>query len=473
MIAFDVFLITGAVVLLCIVNWRAGVLATFALGFALDPMRKLVEGEPLYFSALVLLLVAATLIGSRVRKIPISLLPIFAWNSALRVPLILFLLLVVIQSAAAYAKTGNTLIALIGLMAYLAPIPGVLLGFAYARSTEDVTKAVRWYVACVAVMAAGIYLSRVGYDWDVLDAVGVGLVAYSPTGQRLDLASGFFRTPEIAAWHIAMATCFLIMLFLSHRRLLAHVWATGALGLYFVVALLFTGRRKGIVEIAVFLLALLVMIAYFRRRALKTALLLGVVCLATVGVFAVTQLGETLAIASYYQRGTNIGSADAERYQRMSVSALKFVIRRNGWLGAGAGTASQGAQYFGGGSQLVGHAAEGGLGKVLAELGVAGLVGLLLLGVAISHHVWTIAGEASQGGHQRAHYAYAAIAFLFSNAVLFAVAHQVFGDPLVLYVIGFVLGMALAIPYMREGGPLPPRSRRPRRQANTPVGPLR
>jgi len=470
MIAFDVFLITGATVLLCIAHWRAGLIAILALGFALDPLRKLVEGEPLYFSGLVFVLVAATLVGSRVRKVRLSLRPIFAWNSALRVPLILFLLLVVIQSAAAFARTGSAVIALIGLIAYMAPIPGVLLGYAYARSTADVTKLVQWYVGLAAVMTAGVYLSRFGYDWDVLGAVGVGLVAYSPTGQRLQLASGFFRTPEVAAWHTAMATCLVIMLFLSRRRLLAHVWSTSALGLYFVIALMFTGRRKGIVEIALFVVAYLLLIAYFRRRALKTALLLAAVCLATVAVVAVTQIGDALGIASYYARGTDIGMTEADRYQRMSVGALRFVIRRNGWLGAGAGTGSQGAQYFGGGSSLVGRSSEGGVGKVVAELGVPGLVALLLLGVTAARHLWTIAREASRRGHRKAHYAYGLIAFLFANAVLFAVAHQIFGDPLVLYVIGVVFGMALAVPHMREGAPPPPRERSAPREAPTPAG---
>lgn len=470
MIAFDVFLITGAVVLLCLADWRAGVLATVTLGLAFDPMRKLVAGEPLYFSVLVFVLVAATLLGSRFRHVPLSLRPIFRWNAALRVPLLLFLLLILIQCGTAYARTGSVIIPLIGLVAYLAPVPGVLLGYAYARSTWDVTRLVHWYVGCVAVMATGIYLSRLGYEWEIFKSVGEGLVAYTPTGQRLELASGLFRTPEIAAWHVAMATCFTIMLFLARRRLLSHLWGTGALALYFGVALLFTGRRKGIVEIAVFVLANLGMIAYFRKRALKTALLLGSVCLVTAGVLAMTEIGDTLGVAGYYERGASIGSADAERYRRFSTGAVWLVIRRNGWLGAGAGTASQGAQYFGGGARLVGRAAEGGLGKVVAELGVPGLVGLLLIGIATVHHLWTVAREASRGGHRRAEYAYGMIAFLCANAVLFVVAHQVFGDPLVLFMIGFALGMAFAIPHMREGPPLSRGGRGARHSAAVPAG---
>jgi hypothetical protein len=106
----------------------------------------------------------------------------------------------------------------------------------------------------------------------------------------------------------------------------------------------------------------------------------------------------------------------------------------------------------------VGKASEGGLGKVVAELGVPGLALLIVLGIAICHHLWKVAREAGRGGQRRAHYAYGMIAFLVANAVMFAVAHQVFGDPLVLYVIGLALGIAFAVPEMREGS----RSRAPK-----------
>ncbi|HET9334701.1 MAG TPA: hypothetical protein VFQ21_14085 [Gemmatimonadota bacterium] len=451
MIAFDVFLIAGAVVLLCLAHWRAGVLAILVMGFALDPMRKLVPGEPLFFSVLVFVVVAATMIGMRVRGVRLSLKPILTWNPTLRVPLLLFVLLVVFQSLAAFLRTGSAPIAVIGLVAYLAPIPGVLIGYSYARSTADVKRVVMWYVVGVAIMTTGIYLSRSGYEWKVLKAVGVGLVAFTPTGERLTLASGFFRTPEIAAWHVAMATCFVIMLFLSRRRIAAYILPTIVGMLYFVVALLLTGRRKGLVEVAVFVLAYLTLIAFFRRRSIRTAVVLAAATVASIGIVLVTEIGATLDLSGYYERGTNIGATEAERYQRMSVGALKYVIQRNGWLGAGAGTGSQGAQYFGGGSRLVGMASEGGLGKVLAELGVPGLVLLFWLGIAISLRLWKVARSASRGGQRRVHYAYGMGAFLFANAVMFAVAHQVFGDPLVLYVIGLALGVAFAVPDMREG----------------------
>jgi hypothetical protein len=471
MIAADVFVITGALALLCLARWRVGILVTLLFGFGLDAMRKLVPGEPLYFSVLVFVLVAATLLGARRRGISLTLRPIFARGSVLRVPLILFLLLIAIQSVAGFARTGSPFIALIGLVAYLAPIPGVVLGYAYARRTSDVRKLMRWYVGGVAVMAAGIYLARAGYDWKVLDAVGSGLVAYSPTGQRLDLASGFFRAPEVAAWHTAMATCFLLVLFLSRRKIIAHIWPTAALGLYFLAALVFTGRRKGLVEIGLFVLAYLFFLVRFRKKAFKTALVLGALCVSAIALVTVTDLGNALGISPYYERGASIGVEEADRYRRFTTRALWFTIQRNGWLGAGAGTGSQGAQYFGGGQLLVGQSAEGGLGKVAAELGVPGLLLLPALVIATAVHLWKIARRAGRGGYRRAHYAYGLIAFLFANAVMFAVAHQIFGDPLVLYMIGLVLGMAFAIPGMWGGAPPRRRERPPAAEPSTKLAP--
>ncbi|HJU87239.1 MAG TPA: hypothetical protein VJ788_07735, partial [Gemmatimonadota bacterium] len=107
MIAWDVLVVAGTLALVCAVHWRAGVVVTLLFGLALDAMRKLVPGEPLWLNVLVFALVGATLLGARLRGVPLTLRPLFARGSVLRVPLILFLLLVGIQSVAAVAKTGS------------------------------------------------------------------------------------------------------------------------------------------------------------------------------------------------------------------------------------------------------------------------------------------------------------------------------------------------------------------------------
>ena len=94
-----------------------------------------------------------------------------------------------------------------------------------------------------------------------------------------------------------------------------------------------------------------------------------------------------------------------------------------------------------------------------------GLILLLAIGVALGRCLWgwpaRPAGRISAGP-----LAYGLMAFLFANAVMYAAAHQIYGDPLVLCMIGFVLGMAFAVPSMREGAPHRLRERRPRREAS-------
>ena len=81
MIAWDIVLITGALALVCVAHWRAGVIVTLLFGLGLDPLRKLVPGEPLFLSVLVFALVGATLLGARLRGVQLTLRPLFARGS--------------------------------------------------------------------------------------------------------------------------------------------------------------------------------------------------------------------------------------------------------------------------------------------------------------------------------------------------------------------------------------------------------
>jgi len=127
------------------------------------------------------------------------------------------------------------------------------------------------------------------------------------------------------------------------------------------------------------------------------------------------------------------------------------VIARNGILGSGAGTGSQGAQHFGGGSNIVGSAAEGGLGKVLAELGVPGLLLLLWLVISFARYIWSIILYVTRERDvdpSLAKLVFGLVAFLMTNAFVYTIAHQAYGDPFVLIILGFFLGFVMATPKM-------------------------
>ena len=226
---------------LCLHDPRAGLLLTMLAGFAQEPLRKVVPGEPLYLTVLAVIFVAATLTGLWMRGAPLNLRMLYAHNPLLRTPLLAFIGLVLIQSMIAFVKTGNPVIAGIGLLAYLTPFATILLGYYLMRSEEDFRRYARFYVVACLLMISGVYLSVLGFDWQVLKAVGVGLFAYAPEGGILDLHSGFFRGSELAGWHGAAGICLLILLFVVWKQgWSGKSWFTGLLIMFVVVAIVFT-----------------------------------------------------------------------------------------------------------------------------------------------------------------------------------------------------------------------------------------
>ena len=156
----------------------------------------------------------------------------------------------------------------------------------------------------------------------------------------------------------------------------------------------------------------------------------------------------------YFQREASVRQEAPERFYNMTIGSFRWVIAQNGILGSGAGTGSQGAQHFGGGSDIVGGAAEGGLGKILAELGLPGLGLFLWMGTALFRYFWRLMASFKRDEPIRARLFYGVISFLLANAAVFVTAHQVFGDPFVLVIIGWLLGFVLAIPGFKDRAPV-------------------
>ena len=435
---------------ICLLNWRAGFCLCLVAGFFQDPIRKVIPEQPVYFTALVVAFVAMTLVGAYLHGIQISFRPIHAWNGILRTPLNLFIILVLIQGSVAFIKTGNLVIAGIGLIAYLSPLPAVLLGYHFGRSEQAIASFIKVYLVICLAMLSGIYLSYVGYDWKLLESVGEGLTAFSPSGDKLELLPGFLRSPEIAAWHAATSICMIILLS-SLRRQGSSMWVAGVMVLFLGGALLLTGRRKFLAEIVLFACAYCLLLIWFRKGVTQyVVLLVGgmfVACLA----YAYLPSGEFKSeMSSYSERGASVQGDAMDRATLMTVDSFQWVVAQNGILGAGAGTGSQGAQHFGGGSELVGGAAEGGLAKVLAELGVPGLLLLCWLVISLVRYIFSVLVYIGNGDPSLTKLTIGITAFLAANAPVYAIAHQVFGDPFVLTILGMLLGFIMAMPRVQK-----------------------
>ena len=456
MTEYEVFGLLLIVMGLSFVNWRLGVLICLYVGFIQDPLRKLLPGEPVYMTVMVGAPLLMTMLGAHLRRVSLTFRPLHAWKDVLRTPLNFFVLLVLLQSAAAFFRTGNPIIGAIGALSYLAPFPAILLGYQFSRNKRDISRVIKVYMAVSILMVPGVYLAYAGYDWPVLKQVGEGLFIYSLQKGRLDLFAGFLRSPEIAAWHAATAACLLFLVALAVRGKTYLKWGAGFLVPALLGAILLTGRRKFLVEVLLFMSLYALFLILFARTSIKSAALARSALLLTAGLgvasvvfmFIVTD-NVADEMTPYYERGVSVRNDITDRVSGMTVGSFELVIAENGFLGSGAGTGSQGVQHFG--KQTTGVNAEGGLSKVLAELGVPGLLLLLWLGIGFVRYLWSIASFVTSDREvdpALSRLVFGLVALLISNGFLYIVAHQIFGDPFVLIVLGFFLGFVMATPKM-------------------------
>jgi hypothetical protein len=372
------------------------------------------------------------------------------WNVRLKNVAIAFVLLVILQCFASFAYTGSIVLAGIGFMAYLSPFPALQMSYSFAVHSKRIYSFLGLYLALNFVMATGIYLSLLGFDWAILRTVGDELMVYSIAEGARALPSGFYRVPEVAAWHCASGACLALAIGLSNRRQ-TILWFCAALALFFFGAVLLTGRRKFLVEIAIFLPIVLMLFYKFKLGSAKY--LSGVLVATVIGVgLAASGIATDDTVSSFrganlrgQERGETVQGELFDRVYLMTIETFPYIVERNGIFGSGAGSGSQGAQYFGGGDELVGAAAEGGLGKILAEVGIPGLLIFIWLGIKIISYVWKTLDQVSKGDPSIARLTMGLAAFLAANGMVFVTAHQVYGDLFVLLIIGFVLGFIFAI----------------------------
>jgi len=433
-------------VLACLANGRVGIGLCLAFGMLMDPVRKVATGQPVWMSGVVAGLAAATFAGVWLRGDARPFADVRARFPALGTALGVGLLWVLIEAARGYVLTGSLAVAAIGLVAYAAPAMAFLVAYAVLRTPADFERFARLYLAGVAVMLAASFLSHLGTRHVLLDQVGLGLHIHAD-GRTIDARGGLFRGLEMAGWHAAAALGLLFVLGVAARRR-ASIWLLLPAGLSLVYGLLASARRKYIVQLVAFL-ALWAALGWLYRRSRQAGAWAALGVIATGVAFVSVDPSPTTARRERPNGGLRRLEqleGDSSRVKYLAVTALADVYQQNGFLGSGAGTASQGAQYFGAGNnRIVGFAGEGGLGKVLGELGVPGLfllgwLGIAFLGAALS------AVSAAEARHPGApDVATGVLALLGSNVAVFVIAHQVFGDPFVLVTLGLLAGGLLRL----------------------------
>lgn len=434
-------------VLLALTNWRYAFLAALVAGFAQDPIRKELAGQPVEMVVFCALALGFALLGAMARFGMVTLKPMAGSHPRTRTILRLFLVYVILQAGLALLRFNSVMVPVIGMLAYLMPIPALWLAYNYVRDVSDIQRFLRLYVVLGLVVSIGIYMSAAGWQSNLLEPVGGDRLIFDRVAGIVEAHGGFMRTAEIGAWHAAAVACMAIILAVALGGALTRILTPVAV-LYALYAAVLTGRRKVLAVIIIFVCIYGLGLYYFSRRSSRR----GTAVVALVAVFilvgAMTMAPELAGMSPHMARSSTVLTDAWERLSSLGLASISWGLQAGGFFGLGTGAGAQGTQHFGDGAAVVvGGAAEGGLGKITAELGLPGLILTIACAWLVAKQVRrAIAAAAQSGDPVLLRLTLGLLAFVAANVPVFVGASQVYGDPFVLILLGSVLGFVLAAP---------------------------
>lgn len=445
-------IITVAIALLALTDWRRALLAVILVGVLQDALRKLTPEAPAFYivwsTAVYLTVVAIAMLS---RSLPL-LETIYLHDRKVRNAWIAFFVLIALQLLNALVRTGNPVVPLFGAVFYLGPPLAMLVACAYFSGERQLRRFLGLYVLVFLPACLTVYLSPVFQGaWPVLRDVGTftGTQLYIyDVGTILESFSGVLRTGEIAAWHAATAAIFLITLSFTARRR-RHWFLTTILVVLMIGVIVMTGRRKMLMALSVFFVVQWALLAWLRKGIGKLAVL--IILVGTLSSYSLTLLEPTSGANLYVQRSSTV-FGDATERMELALDLMKWAFVRSGGLGLGAGSAAQGARYAGvDQSRQVGGSSEAGLGMITAELGILGVIVCIWLLTAVSRNIVRNLKVLAATEPRLALYQVSFLSFLFANMMTFTVATQIYSDFFVLVILGTVAGFMVRINNLAHG----------------------
>jgi hypothetical protein len=446
MAAILLLLLVGISCVLTLREWRTGLLLCVVIGVLQDPVRKMTPGTPpfLLLAFLPVYLTMFAVLVARRRAFE----PILKYYPQLLVPTLFCTVALLCSTAQTLSYGLQALpVAMLGDFSYAGGIPALLMGFFYFRRDLSGLDRVLATLACIiAVMLIGVPLEYLNVQLPVrvLGLVNIqsqdDIIRHYQTAAGVSgyvrMISGFHRSPEVMGWQAAVMV--IISLFLLTRR---PQWLPLWLGLagWGVFCVLLSGRRKMLIMIIVFVIVQILMSRGWHRQWLLVVILVAcVVFLPILGTFVDDDYLRTADSARY---------STSERLWMQLVEGPLWLVNIVGPFGYGAGTRTQGSQHLN--LAIDAPLMEGGIEKILVELGIFGTLAFLSLAVVLMRCAWRCyrqtrlptSDKVALGG---------LIAFLVGNLAAFTVAFQIFGDPLVLTLVGFAAGFLLSAPRLER-----------------------
>jgi hypothetical protein len=448
----DAFLLFIAVsTLVTLTGWKRGLPLGILIGALQDPIRKLTPGTPalMVLSSLPVWLAVYTQVFSQAARVwrDLRMRYPYLWKAGGLFVLSLLPAIVLVLRHGAEAWR----IALLGIFAYGAPLLAAAVGFVYVREIRQLERLLAFYCGFTSLMMVGTALefAEVLPEFAALGTEALGTVwVRTTTGGPLSLISGFYRSPDIMAWHAAMLVMLGLTLAMHRRGARGAAWllpvAWGAL------CLVIGGRRKAMMMPAVW--AATVAVVYLQPRRAGRFISLAVM-LAVVGGALYFAGGEIAVSEEYFAYASSASIDSGARILDGAWGSVWGTLYQTGFLGAGIGSASQGMRHLG--TDVQQSWQESGPSKIAVELGLPGLLAALILGlatlrscaVAVRRTPFSAPGSQLQLG---------LTAVVAANAASFVVSHQIYTDMLVVHLTAVALGIALAGPQWCHSTPRHP-----------------
>lgn len=356
-------------VILAATDWWTALMHLILLDGFRDLARKLSLDEPRLMTVAVLLPWGAVLLAaiirnrSQVRQLFYEHRSIlFMWGAVIAA-------MIPAAAQSIFNIPQGASLAALGAVSYLAPLFGIVLGYLIASSPDSLLRSARFYAVVCCLFLSGALLEFARLDLRGLGGIHVDWIRYF-SGSAISLISGFYRSPTVLGLHAGEAAVCGLLLAVRRPRHRPALWI--AVTVYCLICLLLSGRRKmfmlpfGVVVLLGILA--LTRLSRTRWRLMLTFAVLLVLVLACAEFLPLQSLPHQLqyALTTLREAVLRLGKSGASVYATLTEA---------GPLGYGLGTVTQGQQY------LTSHGLpiwqEDGISRVVAEMGLCGLVLLL------------------------------------------------------------------------------------------------
>ncbi len=423
-------------------NWRYALFLVLVVGMLQDPVRKLAPGAPSLFVLSTLPIWAALFVNMLTTDR--RLMALFPGTYPTLVLRMRMFLLMIIPGAFVMLMRGINLwpVVLLGAFGYFAPVLGILIGFVLSLNTKFLLRFLTFYCFLVALMMSGTLMEYMNIypGWKAIGTSAMKMVwiKYVSYGHTIHLKAGFFRSPDIMGWHGAIMTMIALTLFFAKSsRFSRWIWLIFAV--WGVLCIVISGRYKMIAMPMVWAVSFAALTAFYQGIGRMIGLVLvGILVIAGMSMVS-SKVG--LGGSDYTLYASSPLSYSLNRADRHGVKAVIGTYSQSGFWGNGLGSATQGARYAG--VKFKKGWQEGGLSKIMAELGAGGLIFFLLLCLSLAG---ALISNIRGGLHKNrlSNLRAGLLCIILANAVSFVISSQIFSDLFVLSIISICMGFVLS-----------------------------